>query len=84
MKLIEKIFGKPYQHNLFKFFYWFAVVLYIIGIPSIILMYVLTDSIEILINNLVGLCLYPFMFRLVYGVNAYLYKIVLGDIKRKD
>lgn len=74
-KIIRKLFGIPYDNKLFKLLYWFGVVFYMIGAPLMIIINFFVVSKEILIMSLISIILYPILFRLVYNINVYLYKI---------
>lgn len=83
MRLIEKLFGNPYQNKIFKFFYWFGVVLFIVYIPSIIFICVSISSIILFIYSIMGIIFYPLIFRLVYGISVHLYRIIVSGKRDK-
>lgn len=83
-KVIKMIFGNAYDNKLFKIAYWFGVVFYIICVPLLLIISYLVESKEILIISLISLIIYPLMFRLSYNINAYLYKMTIGDLIKME
>lgn len=83
-RIIKIIFGKPYDNKILKFYYWFGVIGYMLGIPIIIFVAFLVHEIFIKVALLISIIIWPILFRLTYNINAYLYNLTYGNKKKAD
>ncbi|MFC7393140.1 hypothetical protein [Scopulibacillus cellulosilyticus] len=78
-KIIYKIFGSPYESKAFRFYYWFAVVVYLLAIFIFLLQFLILAFIDLsqaykpLLSAVCGGIAFPFLFRFVYGANTKMY-----------
>lgn len=85
-RIIVFLFGKPYDNKAWKFFYWFGVIPYFIIIPinMAVAFFVIETDTFLKVSSIIVIILYPFLFRLVYSMNAFFCKMLYSDMKKVD
>ncbi|WP_394218708.1 hypothetical protein [Halobacillus trueperi] len=68
-RIVTFLFGRPYKESkLMTLYYWVAVCMYIIAAVFLLTAAILTGDGEFWLSFIMGLVMFPLMFRFVYGV----------------